>query len=164
LNWIDAVIAGLLFIGFVHGVMKGAIQEIFVVLALVLGVIIAGRVASGTEDITSQLSHPLGAKVFVFALTFLVAAIVIGLFGKMFSGLAKAANLRMIDRFLGGIVGACLIGIAVGIILSIAKRLGMDLLAFEESFLARQLIQAVNVLAGFLPKASETVETARLWL
>jgi uncharacterized membrane protein required for colicin V production len=160
----DAVIVVLMFVGFVHGIIKGAIQEIFVALALVLGVVIAGKVASGTEDITSQLSHPLAAKVFVFALTFLVAAIIIGLFGKMFSGLAKAANLRMIDRFLGGIVGACLIGIAVGIILSLAQRLGMDLLAFRESFLARQLIQAVNVLAGFLPKASEPVETAWLWL
>lgn len=164
MNWMDAVIIVLMIMGFIHGIMKGAIQEIFVALALVVGVIAAGKIAGALDDITSQLSHPTAAKVFAFALAFLVVAIVIGLFGKMFSGLAKAANLRMIDRAIGGIVGACLIGIAVGVILSLAQRLGGDLLAFEDSVLAQHLILAVNVLAGFLPKAKEAVDTAMLCL
>jgi membrane protein required for colicin V production len=160
LNWVDAVIGALMFLGLLHGVVKGAIQEISIALALVIGVVVAGRVASGAESVTGQLSHPVAAKVFVFALTFLIVAIVIGLLGKMFSGLAKAANLRIIDRMIGGIVGACLIGIAIGIILTIAKRLGADTASFDESVLARQLLIAVKVLAGFLPQAAETARTA----
>ena len=103
MNWMDAVIIVLMIMGFIHGVIKGAIQEIFVALALVVGVIAAGKIASALDDITSQLSHPTAAKVFAFALAFLLVAIAIGLFGKMFSGLAKAANLRMIDRALGAL-------------------------------------------------------------
>jgi uncharacterized membrane protein required for colicin V production len=121
-------------------------------------------VTSGAESVTSQLSHPLAAKVFVFALTLLIVAIVIGLLGKMFSGLAKAANLRIIDRMIGGVVGACLIGIAIGIILTIAKRLGADTTSLEESVLARQLLIAVKVLARFLPQAAETARTAGSFL
>jgi membrane protein required for colicin V production len=160
LNWVDAIIGTLMFLGLLHGVLKGAIQEISVAFALVIGVVAAGRVASGAEAVTRQLSHPTAAKVFVFALTFLVVAIVIGLLGKMFSGLAKAANLRIIDRMIGGVVGACLIGIAIGIILTIASRLGADTVSLEESVLARQLLIAVKVLARFLPKAAETASTA----
>ena len=160
MNWVDAIIGALMFLGLLHGVVKGAIQEISIALALVIGVVVAGRVASGAESVTSQLSHPLAAKVFVFALTLLIVAIVIGLLGKMFSGLAKAANLRVIDRMIGGVVGACLIGIAIGIILTIAKRLGADTASLEQSVLARQLLIAVKVLARFLPEAAETAHTA----
>jgi membrane protein required for colicin V production len=158
LNWIDAVLGLIILLGFIHGVLKGAIAEIFAVLALVVGVIVAGRVSSGTTYVTSQLSHPTAGRVFVFIITFVVVAIVIGLIGKMFSGLAKAANLRMIDRFIGGIVGACLIALAAGVFLKICERLGMDMSGFNKSFLARSLIQTVSYLAGFLPEVTQRIE------
>jgi membrane protein required for colicin V production len=157
LNWTDAAIGALMLVGFIHGLMKGAIQEVFAVLALVVGVIVAGRVASGTETITSNLSHPTAAKVFVFALTFLVVAIVVGLIGKMFSGLAKAANLRVVDRVIGGVVGACLVGLAVGIVLRVGEMFGMDTGFLDGSPLARQLMAAVSYLARFLPAAKESI-------
>jgi membrane protein required for colicin V production len=163
-NLVDAVIGALMFLGLVHGIFKGAIQEISIVLAVVIGVVIAGRAASGAEAVTSQLSHPAAGKVFVFVLTFLVVAIIIGLLGKMVSGLAKAANLRIIDRMIGGIVGACLIGIAIGIILTIAKRFGADAEMIEESVLARQLLVAVKALAEFLPKTAEQAKTAGMFM
>ena len=158
----DALICVVMMLGFIHGILKRAIQEIFVILALVIGVIAAGRAAFVAESVTSQLAHPTAGKVFVFALTFLVVAIVIGLIGKMFSGLAKAASLKGIDRLLGGIVGACLVGIAVGVVLSVAQRLGMDSVYMRESVMARQLVLAVKALARFLPEASKSVQTACL--
>lgn len=164
MNWMDALICIVMMLGFIHGVLKGAIQEIFVILALVIGVIAAGRATFIAESVTSQLAHPTAAKVFVFALTFLVVAIVIGLIGRMFSGLAKAASLKSIDRLIGGIVGACLVGIAVGVVLSVAQRLGMDTVYMQESVLVRQLILAVKALARFLPKASESIKTACLFI
>ncbi len=164
MNLVDVVIGALMFLGLVHGVFKGAIQEISIALALVIGVIIGGRAAAGAESVTSQLSHPAAGKVFVFVLTFLVVAIIIGLLGKMLSGLAKVANLRIIDRMIGAVVGACLIGLAIGIILTIVQRFGGDIALLEESVLARQLLIAVKLLAEFLPKAAETAETAGAFL
>jgi membrane protein required for colicin V production len=157
LSWIDAVMAALMFLGFVHGLLKGSIQEVFAVLALVVGVLVAGRVAEGTEAITSQLSHPTAAKVFVFILTFFVVALIIGLIGKMFSGLAKTANLRTIDRLLGGIVGACLVGLAIGVVLQVGAMFGMSTEWVQGSPLARQLMLAVSYLARFLPEARESI-------
>ena len=55
MNWIDVGIAALMLLGFLHGLIKGAIQEVFAVLALVLAVVIGGRVAEGTVSITSEL-------------------------------------------------------------------------------------------------------------
>ena len=150
MNLIDAVIAVMMLFGFIHGFIKGAIQEIFAALALVVGVIVAGSVAPVAGGIMSQIANPTIGKIFVFVIVFLNIAILIGLTGQMFSGLAKAANLRMVDRAVGGVVGACLVGIVIGIILRIALKLGMDILAFGDSVLAQQLITAVKVLEGFL--------------
>lgn len=157
LNWIDAVIAALMLVGFIHGLIKGAIQEVFAVLALVVGVIVAGRVANGAEAITEELSHPTAAKVFVFILTFFVVALIIGLIGRMFSGLAKAANLRMIDRLIGGVVGACLVGLAIGVIFKVGEMFGMDTGFLRDSPLAQHLMQAVSYLSTFLPKARSSI-------
>jgi len=156
LNWIDIMIAALMLMGFLHGLLKGAIQEVFAVLALVLGVVAGGKVAEGTISVTSQLSHPTAARGFAFIITFILVAIGVGLLGKMFSGLAKAANLRFADRLLGGVVGACLVGLAVGLFIQVGKSFGMDTAFVKDSPLARQLVQAVSYLVTFLPRGGES--------
>jgi membrane protein required for colicin V production len=159
LIWIDAVIAALMVLGFIHGLLKGAIQEVFAVLALIGGVIVAGRVSAGTVSITSQLSHPEAGKVFVFVITFFITALIIGFIGKLFTGMAKAANLRILDRIIGGIVGACLVGLAVGILFKVGETFGMDISFLDDSPLAQQLILAVTYLSRFLPAAKDTIGT-----
>ena len=156
MNWIDVGIAALMLLGFLHGMIKGAIQEVFAVLALVLAVVIGGRMAEGTVSITSELSHPTAAKGFAFIITFILVAIAVGLVGKMFSGLAKAANLRVMDRLLGGVVGACLVGLGVGFFITVGEAFGMDTGFVDSSPLASQLVAAVSYLATFLPKGAES--------
>lgn len=151
MNWLDIAILVSIAIGFIQGLIKGAIQEIFAALAIVVGVIGAGKVASALEPVTSNLSHPLAAKVFVFVLAFLVIAILIGLIGKAFSGLAKAAGLRAVDRFIGGVVGACVVAIIIGVILTLVEKFGVDPTLGNKSSFALYLLRAVRALAGFLP-------------
>ena len=157
MNWIDWVIAAFMLLGFVHGLLKGVIQEVFAVLALVVGLVAAGRVSAGAEAVTEQLNHPTALKVVVFILTFFVVALVIGFIGKMFSGLAKAANLKIIDRLIGGVVGACLVGLMVGTVLKVGERFGMDTGFVEDSVLAQQLMAAVSYLGAFFPEARNSV-------
>jgi membrane protein required for colicin V production len=156
-NWIDIAIALLMLLGFIHGLMKGVIQEVFAVLALVLGLVAAGRVSTGAEAITGQLSHPTAGKVLVFVLTFFVVALVIGLLGKLFSGLAKAANLKMIDRLIGGVVGACLVGLIVGTVFKVGESFGMDTAFLADSVLAQQLMAAVAYLGALVPQSGDTI-------
>lgn len=153
MNWLDLTIFVFLVIGFIHGILKGAIQEIFAALAIVVGVIAAGKVTDALDSVVANLSHPTAARVFVFVVAFLVVAIVIGLIGKAFSGLAKAAGLRSIDRLIGGIVGACVVAIIVGIVLTLSEKFGLDATLGNRSLLAPYLIRAVTTLAGFLPSA-----------
>jgi membrane protein required for colicin V production len=156
-SWLDATVALLMCLGFIHGLMKGAIREIAAALAIVVGIIVAGHVTSATAAQTDQLSRPTGAKVFVFVVTFVVVAISIGLLGKLVSGLAKVANLKLFDRILGGVVGACVVGIAVGIVLTLIERLGVNIDTMRESALTAYLLHAVAYLSRFLPKIAEEV-------
>ena len=156
-SWIDLIIAALMLLGFMHGLMVGVIQEVFAILALVIGLVAAGRVSTGTEAITGQLSHPLAGKVLVFVLTFFVVALLIGLLGRMLSGLAKAAKLKTIDRLIGGVVGACLVGLVIGAFFKVGESFGMDTVFLKESVLAQQLMAAVAYLGAFLPQAKDTV-------
>jgi membrane protein required for colicin V production len=156
-NWIDIVIALLMLLGFLHGVMKGVILEVFAILALVVGLVAAGRVSTSTVPITEQLSHPLAARVLVFVLTFFVVALVIGFVGKILSGLAKAASLKTVDRLIGGVVGACLVGLIIGAFFTVAESFGMDATFLNKSVLAGQLMAAVSYLGTFLPQARNTI-------
>jgi membrane protein required for colicin V production len=155
--WVDLVIVICMGVGFLHGILKGVIQEVFAVLALVVGLVAAQRVSAGAEAVTSQLSHPTAGRVMVFILTFIVVALVIGLIGRLLSGLAKAASLRMIDRVIGGVVGACLVGLIIGAILKVGSEFGMDESFLKSSVLAPQLMAAVSYLGSFFPRAKESV-------
>lgn len=157
MNWIDLIIGVCMLVGFIHGLAKGVIQEVFAILALVVGLVAAGRVSTGTQVVTDQLSHPTAGRVLVFILTFIVVALVIGLIGKLFSGLARVANLRMIDRLIGGVVGACLAGLIIGAIFKVGERFGMDTGFLEGSRLAQQLMAAVAYLGAFLPRVRKSI-------
>jgi membrane protein required for colicin V production len=158
LNWIDIAIAVCMLVGFIHGLLKGVIQEVFAVLALVIGLVGAQRVSTGAEAVTDRLSHPTAAKVLVFFLTFIVIALVIGFIGRLLSGLAKAANLKAIDRIIGGVVGACLVGLIIGAILKIGEEFGMDTGFLENSALAPHLMAAVSYLGSFFPRIKESIQ------
>lgn len=157
MNWIDLIIAAFMLLGFIHGLLKGVIQEVFAVLALVVGLTAAARVSTGTVPITEKLNHPTAARVLVFILTFFVVALVIGFIGRIFSGFAKAANLKAIDRLIGGVVGACLVGLIIGTIFRVGESFGMDTGFLDDSVLAQQLMAAVSYLGTLLPQAREAV-------
>jgi membrane protein required for colicin V production len=157
INWLDATVSVLMLLGFIHGIVKGAVQEIAGALAIVVGIVAAGYLTAATAAQTDRLSHPTGAKVFVFVLAFLIVALLIGLLGKLISGLARAANLKLIDRILGGIVGACVVGIAMGIVLTLIERLGVNIDTLRESVIISYLLHAVAYLSVFLPEVAREV-------
>jgi membrane protein required for colicin V production len=154
MNFVDILTIVAIAAGFIHGVIKGAIQEVAAAVALVVGVIVAGKVASGSTAVIGQLSNPAIGKIFVFVITFIVVAIVIGLLGKLVSNLVKQANLSPIDRILGGVIGACLVGIAAGLVFKLLAITGAGGGSVAGSAVAQRLVDAVSYLARFLPGAS----------
>ena len=154
MNFVDILTLVAIAGGFIHGMIKGAIQEVSAAVALVVGVIVAGKVASGSAVVTGQLSNPSIGRIFVFVITFIIVAIVIGLLGKLISNLAKQANLSPIDRILGGVIGACLVGIAAGLVFKLLAITGGDGGPVAGSVVAQRLVNAVSYLARFLPGAA----------
>jgi membrane protein required for colicin V production len=159
-NLVDILTIVVIAVGFLHGTIKGAIQEIAAAVALVVGVMVAGQAASGSAAVTSQLSNPAVGRIFVFVITFIIVAIVIGLLGKLVSNLAKQANLSPIDRILGGVIGACLVGIAAGLIFKIMAITGAESRAVTDSAVAQKLVNAVSYLGRFLPGGAVSASAA----
>ena len=154
MNLVDALMVVVIVAGFIHGTIKGAIQEVSAAIALIVGVIVAGKVATGSLSVTSKLAHPTVGKVFMFVITFIVVAIAIGLLGKLVSNLAKKANLSPIDRILGGAIGACLVGIAAGVVFNLLALAGLENQSIVQSPIAQKLMSAVSYLTQFMPRES----------
>lgn len=143
--------------GFVHGMIRGAIQEIASVVAIVAGVFVAGRVAAGTVSVTGQLSHPTAGKIFAFVITFIVVAILVSLAGKMVSNVAKKSGFSSVDRFVGGLFGACLMGLLAGLVLRLMALGGLESAAVAGSKLAPKLTAAVSYFTQFLRRGGAEV-------
>jgi len=154
-NLVDGAIVLVMVAGFVHGAIKGAIQEVTGVVALIVGVVVAGKVATGTLSVTGTLSHPTAGKIFAFVVAFIIVAVAIGLLGMVISNMVKKSTLSPIDRILGGVIGACLVGIAVGLVFKLMVMGGFGGDAIPASPLAQKLMNAVSYLTRFLPQGSD---------
>ena len=158
MSWIDGLICAVILLGFIHGLLKGAIQEIFLLVALVVGVIGASRTANALRSVTDHLSHPVAARLFVFVLAFIIIVLVVALIGKLFSKLFKAAGLGFVDRLIGGILGALVSAIIVGIFLSVLEKFDITPTSGYKSVMAPYLMRLSELLTSLVPGLSSRVE------
>lgn len=108
MNWLDAIILLPLLIGLVRGLMRGLVTEFIAILAVILGCV--GAKIFGTQFaawIMQQFTWPeTVCNVVAYVLLFLGIAIVLNLFGRLFTRLLKAIHLGFVNRLLGGVFGA----------------------------------------------------------
>lgn len=153
MNLVDGGILLMLAAGFVHGAMKGAIQEVSGVVAIVVGVFVAGKVAAGSESVWSQLPHPTAGKIFAFVIAFILVVLAIVILGRTISNAVKRTAVSVIDRFIGGLFGVCVVGLVLGILFRLLMLGGLELEAVRSSVLGPKLIGLVSYLTRFLPGA-----------
>lgn len=158
LNIVDGAIILLMALGFIHGVIKGAIQEVAAGVAIVVGVWVAGRAAEGTVSVTGQLSHPTAGKIFVFVIAFIVVAVLVIIFGRMLSNMVKKSALSGVDRFLGGVIGACIVALIAGLLFKLMFMGGLESGVISRSAIAPRLVNAVSHFARFLASAPDRAE------
>jgi len=115
---LDIILAVLLLYGLVMGVSKGLFVEAASLVSLVLGVYGAIKFSHFTADFlktrVSWNEKYIGLA--AFAITFVLIIVIIALLGKLFTKLADAASLGIINKILGGAFGM----IKIGLILSLA--------------------------------------------
>ncbi len=120
MNWLDLVWLIIIIFFLIRGAMKGLFREIFGLLGVFVGLIVAvnysqevGNIIRG--EITSL--SPQVAKGISFAIIFVGIALIGGLIGLVFHGMSGYAPVKAIDRGGGLILGLLEGGVVCSVIL-----------------------------------------------
>ncbi len=106
MNSLDITILVLITVSILFGVARGLVREIFSLLALILGFLIAARFYVIPAAYMRQwITQEALASFIGFILIFLGVSITIGITGTLLRSFLKRANLDVQDRLLGGIFG-----------------------------------------------------------
>ena len=124
--WFDLILAALVLLLGIKGLMNGFIKEVFGIIGLIGGVIIASRYASEVGEFVSKNIYAI-QETFWFHLGFLVTLIVFWLLclalGYIFSKMLSMSGFSFIDRLLGFIVGSAKIFLVFAIFIFIISNI-----------------------------------------
>ena len=139
---LDIILAVLLLYGLVMGVSKGLFVEAASLVSLVLGVYGAIKFSHFTASYLKN--HVSWDEKFIglaaFAITFVVIIIVIALLGKLFTKLADAAALGIVNKLLGGAFGLIKIGLILSIILIVFTHLNNTMTFVKQENLDKSIL------------------------
>lgn len=114
MNYIDIIIAIVLFLFGLKGFRKGLIIEVVTLLAFGVGIYGAMHFSDFTAEHLQEVMNvnPKYLNTIAFALTFILLVIFVNLIGKAVTNLVKAMNLGFWNK-----VGGFLFGVAKGVLL-----------------------------------------------
>lgn len=111
-NVLDIIILSILLVCTIWSFFKGIIREIFSLLALALGIILARQFYYQTAQSWGRWISPKAGNIIAFILLFLVAYLVVVIIGKLFRKIIKTIELNWLDH-----VGGALLGFLKGLLL-----------------------------------------------
>lgn len=124
--WFDLILAALVLILGIKGLMNGFIKEVFGIIGLIGGVIVASRYATEVGELVSKNVYAV-QETFWFHLGFLVTLIAFWLLclglGYIFSKMLSMSGFSFIDRLLGFIVGSAKIFLVFAIFVFIISNI-----------------------------------------
>ena len=106
MEFIDIILGGLLLYGLGKGLWKGLIAELAALVSLFIGIFVAIKFSGyvGTQ-LAGHMENPKYISMTAFAVTFIAVVVGIILLAKVFTQLAKATGLGLVNRILGGVFG-----------------------------------------------------------
>lgn len=104
-NVLDIIIIIILVFCTIWSFFKGIIREIFSLLALVLGIILARQFYYQTAQSWGRWLSPKAGTIIAFILLFLVAYLVVVIIGKLFRKIIKTIELNWLDHAGGALLG-----------------------------------------------------------
>ena len=127
MNYLDIIIAIILFLFGFKGLRKGLIIEVVTLLAFGVGIYGAMHFSDFTAEHLQEVMSidPKYLNTVAFVLTFILLVIVVNIIGRLVKNMIKALNLGFFDR-LGGFV----VGVAKGVLLCSAVVLVFNNLQF----------------------------------
>ena len=114
MNYLDIIIAILLFLFGLKGLSKGLIIEVVTLLAFVVGIYGAMHFSDFTAEHLVEFIEvsPKYLDTVAFVLTFILLVVVVNMIGRAVSKMVQALNLGFFDR-----IGGFVVGVAKGVLL-----------------------------------------------
>lgn len=149
---LDLIIVIIMLVGLIGGIIKGAIQQIFSLGGLVLGIILGTLLYEPFAGLLLSIfkMSDQTARIVAFVIILIVVPMVCGLFGKALSKLIHAANLGCLDRLLGAAVGLFKVVLIMGLVIMVLDMTGIsDKIVKKEAKRQSQLYVPVSDFSGF---------------
>lgn len=106
MTWLDYSILAILGISVLYSFARGVVREVFSLLALIVGYMVASRVYGyGAPYLDWAVTDPRLAGIISFVAIFLTITLLVGAVGRMVHAAAKKVKLSLANRTLGAIFG-----------------------------------------------------------
>ncbi len=153
MSWLDLAILSILIINFIYSLCKGAVREVFSLVALFIGYIAASKThAYGAAYLLLVLKNPTLARVISFVAVFILVSLLVGFIGKLVHDLTQRAKLTFPNRLLGGAMGLLKGGVMVVVFLIIATHLFPETRPLAQgSKIAPTFLRATELLMKMVP-------------
>lgn len=128
ITWFDIIVIAVVVILGIKGVINGLIKEVFGLIGIIGGVIIASRNANLVGEQISLYLYKLSDSAeffFGFLLALLLFWFVCLLLGNLLSKMLKMSGLGFVDRLLGFFVGAAKIFLVLAILAAIVSKISI---------------------------------------
>lgn len=128
ITWFDIIVIAVVVILGIKGVINGLIKEVFGLIGIIGGVIIASRNANLVGEQISLYLYELSDSAeffFGFLLALLLFWFVCLLLGNLLSKMLKMSGLGFVDRLLGFFVGAAKIFLVLAILVAIVSKISI---------------------------------------
>ena len=123
MSYIDIFLGVLLGFGIFKGIKNGLIVEFASLVSFFVGIYIAVKFSS---VVGSFIGDSKSSKVLAFVVTFILVLVGIHLLAKVFSKIASALFLGLINTIGGGIFGALKTALILGVILSLFLKVNIN--------------------------------------
>lgn len=170
ITWFDIIIIAVVIILGIKGIINGLIKEIFGLIGIIGGVIIASRNANLVGDLISLYIYQLSDSAeffFGFLLALLVFWFVCLMLGNLLSKMLKMSGLGFVDRLLGFFVGAAKIFLVLAILAAIVSKisiLNQKISPFFEGSKVYPILLSAGqfIMAMDVSKVKESVESGQI--
>lgn len=170
ITWFDIIIIAVVIILGIKGIINGLIKEVFGLIGIIGGVIIASRNANLVGDLISLYIYQLSDSAeffFGFLLALLVFWFVCLMLGNLLSKMLKMSGLGFVDRLLGFFVGAAKIFLVLAILAAIVSKisiLNQKISPFFEGSKVYPILLSAGqfIMAMDVNKVKESVESGQI--
>jgi membrane protein required for colicin V production len=151
MNWLDILILVVLIISAISGLVSGFIKTVFSLVGLIVAIILAGKYYVSLADHLGFIHSEAAAHIVAFLIIFLVVILVATILGFIFTKIASAILLGWLNRILGAALGVVMGGLTIAALLALWVHFMGSSATFEQSGLAKFLLDKVPIVLGLLP-------------